>query len=62
MCFHVAQECGSSLQAAGCAVELVSLPGKGHGMMSSVEETRAVMQFCGQRLKVRPADHDLIEM
>jgi hypothetical protein len=52
------------LQKAGCDVQLQSLPGKGHGMISGPAEMRACMGFWAARLRVRPqrADESYVEV
>lgn len=50
------------LRSAGCEVQLKTLPGKGHGMISSEDEMRTCMQFWAKHLKHRPADPDLVEV
>jgi hypothetical protein len=52
----------SALQAAGCAVQLKLLPGKGHSMIGSEAEMRTCMQFWAKYLKQRPADPDFVEV
>lgn len=50
------------MKSCGCEAELITLPGKGHAMIGSATETRALMAFWAQRLMRRPTDAQFIEV